>query len=87
MNEEFEYNLSQAKELLKEGNILLTYFSKETTSVYFKEDKFYVKNANVSLVLSELDFINIFKNNKFIEVQNEALVDEEKDKEYYSWRQ
>lgn len=87
MLDNYEYSLLDAKKLLKEGNILLTYFSKETTRVYFKQDKFYIKNLNISLVLNESDFTDLFKNNKFIIEESEAQIDEEKDKEYYSWRQ
>ena len=52
-----------------------------------KNKKIIVQSNAYKLSLDKDEFLSLYKNEEFylFDEENEAFVDEEKDKEYYSW--
>lgn len=78
--------INEAILYLKEGEILL---SIESNSSFFKlkDNNIVIINKNYKSVINFNEFIELYKDSKFIiyNPKENDLVDENKDKEYYSW--
>lgn len=82
MNEIFD--IDKACVYLKEGLVVI-----DTLASYFKElnGKIIVKGENSSFILSYKEFINLYKDSKFILLEDsDELIDTKKDEEYYSFK-
>lgn len=69
---------------LKEGLVLL-----DKVNAYFKliNDRVYIKSENVSYNLEIKEFLEIYKNSKFIIFDDTGeIIDSKKDEEYYSFK-
>lgn len=78
------FNANEALEILKDKVVL-----KDNSNSRFvcRKSKIYVYSSNSSYCLSFKDFLDIFKNNKFVvEDFDESGIDPLKDKEYYSFK-
>ena len=76
--------ISEALQLLKDKIILKDFNSNR---FIYKKKRIYVYSSNSSYNLSVNDFLELFKDSKFIiEDFDEDTVDLEKDKEYYSFK-
>ena len=76
--------INEAITLLKEGIIL-----KDNLNSKFicKRKRIYVYSSNSSYNLSYKDFMELFKDSKFmVEDFDDSTIDLEKDKEYYSFK-
>lgn len=76
-------NINEAINLLKEGLIL-----KDINNRFiYKKKRVYVYSSNSSYNLKIDEFIELFKDNKFVlEDFEDGSIDLEKDKEYYSFK-
>ncbi len=78
--------INEALICLKDGEVLLSY---ENNSSFFKlkDNNILIVNKNYKSYLPLKEFIELYKDCKFIiyNPKNSDLVDENKDKEYYSW--
>jgi len=76
------------EDLLKKGYTLSSRELKRI-KVFKKEDIYYVKNDKYLLKLKKEAFYDLYGNLSYevINENKEDLVDELKDKEYYSWKQ
>lgn len=77
------FTISEALELLKDGIVL-----KDNLKNRFicRKSKVYVYAPNSSYKLNFNDFVDLFKDNKFIIEDDGETIDPEKDKEYYSFK-
>ena len=78
------FDVNEALEILKDKIIL-----KDNSNNRFvcRKNKIYVYSSNSSYCLKFNEFLDIFKNNKFIiEDFDENSIDPLKDKEYYSFK-
>lgn len=78
--------INEAIVYLKEGEVIL---SIDNNSSFFKlkDKKVLIVNKNFKSYISLEEFYELYKDSKFIIYNNKEveLVDEGKDKEYYSW--
>lgn len=78
------FEINDAVNLLKEGVILKDNLANK---FIYKKQKIYIYSSNSSYNLSIKDFLELFKENKFIiEDFDDSSIDLEKDKEYYRFK-
>lgn len=78
-------DINLAIKLLKKDIILYSIIDKKETFFKYENNNIMVKNSNSIYYLSEYDFLKLFKNIVFSICENdEELIDEERDREYYS---
>lgn len=76
--------IKDALPLLKEKAVLKDF---KSNRFIYKRKRIYVYSSNSSYNLKEEDFLDLFKDSKFIiEDFEEETIDLEKDKEYYSFK-
>ena len=88
INVEQVYRVNEAVELLKDNIIFYSIDNKGRKVIYVMKNKKIIVQSNAyKLSLDKDEFISLYKNEEFylFEGENEVFVDEEKDKEYYSW--
>lgn len=88
INVEQVYRVNEAVELLKDNIIFYSIDNKGRKVIYVMNNKKIIVQSNAyKLSLDKDEFISLYKNEEFFlfEGENEVFVDEEKDKEYYSW--
>jgi lipoate-protein ligase A len=76
-----------ALELLKQGNILIE--EKKRTIIFMKDQKIHLKNTQWNSKISSEDFLSLFEDAVFstYEKKKDAEISDEKDIEYYTWRE
>ena len=80
-----EIDINLAIKLLKKDIILYSIIDKKETFFKYENNNIMIKNSNSIYYLSEYDFLKLFKNIVFSICENdEELIDEERDREYYS---
>lgn len=80
-----EIDINLAIKLLKKDIILYSIIDKKETFFKYENNNIMIKNSNSIYYLSEYDFLKLFKNIVFSICENdEELIDEEGDREYYS---
>lgn len=78
-------DINLAIKLLKKDIILYSIIDKKETFFKYENNNIMIKNSNSIYYLSEYDFLKLFKNIVFSICENdEELIDEERDREYYS---
>lgn len=88
VSQEQVYKITEVVELMKDNIIFYSIDSKGRKVIYvLKNKKIIVQSNAYKLSLDKDEFISLYKNEEFylFDEENEAFVDEEKDKEYYSW--
>lgn len=88
VSQEQIYKITEVVELMKDNIIFYSIDNKGRKVIYvLKNKKIIVQSNAYKLSLDKDEFISLYKNEEFylFEEENEAFVDEEKDKEYYSW--
>ena len=78
--------INDAITYLKEGEVLLS-IDNNSSLFKYKNNKVLIVNKNYKSYITLEDFINLYKEVKFIiyNPKDNELIDESKDKEYYSW--
>ena len=87
-SQEQVYKITEVVELMKDNIIFYSIDNKGRKVIYvLKNKKIIVQSNAYKLSLDKDEFISLYKNEEFylFDEENEAFVDEEKDKEYYSW--
>ena len=87
VSQEQVYKITEVVELMKDNIIFYSIDNKGRKVIYvLKNKKIIVQSNAYKLSLDKDEFISLYKNEEFylFEEENEAFVDEEKDKEYYS---
>ena len=80
-----EIDINLAIKLLKKDIILYSIIDKKETFFKYENNNIMIKNSNSIYYLIEYDFLQLFKNIVFSIYENdEELIDEERDREYYS---
>lgn len=76
----------EALELLKQGIILIE--EKKRTIIFIRDGRINLKNMQWNSKLGEDDFISLFDQSVFYvyEPKNSSEISDEKDAEYYAWR-
>ncbi len=83
-----QFDAKQSIEYLKDGYVLCTIFNNRKTYVSLNKSNIKVFNDVLSLVLSENEFIDFFKDFSFSLVEDdEVSIDPYKDEAYYRWKQ
>lgn len=88
VSQEQVYKITEVVELMKDNIIFYSIDNKGRKVIYVMRNKKIIVQSNAyKLSLDKDEFISLYKNEEFylFEEENEAFVDEEKDKEYYSW--
>ncbi|MCI6155197.1 MAG: hypothetical protein SOV57_05395 [Bacilli bacterium] len=88
VSQEQVYKITEVVELMKDNIIFYSIDNRGRKVIYvLKNKKIIVQSNAYKLSLDKDEFISLYKNEEFylFEEENEAFVDEEKDKEYYSW--
>lgn len=88
VSQEQVYKITEVVELMKDNIIFYSIDSKGRKVIYVMRNKKIIVQSNAyKLSLDKDEFISLYKNEEFylFDEENEAFVDEEKDKEYYSW--
>ena len=88
VSQEQVYKINEVVELMKDNIIFYSIDSKGRKVIYVMRNKKIIVQSNAyKLSLDKDEFISLYKNEEFylFDEENEAFVDEEKDKEYYSW--
>ena len=88
VSQEQVYKITEVVELMKDNIIFYSIDNKGRKVIYvLKNKKIIVQSNAYKLSLDKDEFISLYKNEEFylFDEENEAVVDEEKDKEYYSW--
>ena len=88
VSQEQVYKITEVVELMKDNIIFYSIDSKGRKVIYVMRNKKIIIQSNAyKLSLDKDEFISLYKNEEFylFDEENEAFVDEEKDKEYYSW--
>lgn len=88
VSQEQVYKITDVVELMKDNIIFYSIDSKGRKVIYVMRNKKIIVQSNAyKLSLDKDEFISLYKNEEFylFDEENEAFVDEEKDKEYYSW--
>lgn len=86
--EEQVFNIYEVLELMKNGLIFYSFDNKGRKVIYVKKkDKIIIQCNSYKISVDLNEFLSLYKNEKFFifEKDKEDFVDEEKDKEYYSW--
>lgn len=78
------YVASEAIVILKNGLVVVDLHN---TRFKFIKENIIIKNDNARYVLNESEFLNLYKNSKFYILEdNDAIIDSQKDEEYYSFK-
>ena len=88
VSQEQVYKITEVVELTKDNIIFYSIDNKGRKVIYvLKNKKIIVQSNAYKLSLDKDEFLSLYKNEEFylFDEENEAFVDEEKDKEYYSW--
>ena len=88
VSQEQVYKITEVVELMKDNIIFYSIDNKGRKVIYVMRNKKIIVQSNAyKLSLDKDEFISLYKNEEFylFDEENEAFVDEEKDKEYYSW--
>lgn len=88
VSQEQVYKITEVVELMKDNIIFYSIDNRGRKVIYvLKNKKIIVQSNAYKLSLDKDEFISLYKNEEFylFDEENEAFVDEEKDKEYYSW--
>ncbi|MGM9880393.1 MAG: hypothetical protein ACI318_03865 [Bacilli bacterium] len=88
VSQEQIYKITEVVELMKDNIIFYSIDNRGRKVIYvLKNKKIIVQSNAYKLSLDKDEFISLYKNEEFylFDEENEAFVDEEKDKEYYSW--
>ena len=88
VSQEQVYKITEVVELMKDNIIFYSIDNRGRKVIYvLKNKKIIVQSNAYKLSLDKDEFISLYKNEEFylFDEENEALVEEEKDKEYYSW--
>ena len=88
VSQEQVYKITEVVELMKDNIIFYSIDSKGRKVIYVMRNKKIIVQSNAyKLSLDKDEFISLYKNEEFylFDEENEVFVDEEKDKEYYSW--
>ena len=88
VSQEQVYKITDVVELMKDNIIFYSIDNKGRKVIYvLKNKKIIVQSNAYKLSLDKDKFLSLYKNEEFylFDEENEAFVDEEKDKEYYSW--
>ncbi|MDD6250521.1 MAG: hypothetical protein PUA88_05765 [Bacillales bacterium] len=88
VSQEQVYKITDVVELMKDNIIFYSIDNRGRKVIYvLKNKKIIVQSNAYKLSLDKDEFISLYKNEEFylFDEENEAFVDEEKDKEYYSW--
>lgn len=88
VSQEQVYKITEVVELMKDNIIFYSIDNKGRKVIYVMRNKKIIVQSNAyKLSLDKDEFISLYKNEEFylLEEENEPFVDEEKDKEYYSW--
>ena len=88
VSQEQVYKITDVVELMKDNIIFYSIDSKGRKVIYVMRNKKIIVQSNAyKLSLDKDEFISLYKNEEFylFDEENEVFVDEEKDKEYYSW--
>ena len=78
--------INEAYTSLKSGEILLS-IDNNASFFKYRNNKVIIINKNYKSYITLEEFVELYKDVKFIiyNTKDESLVDEGKDKEYYSW--
>ena len=88
VSQEQVYKITEVVELMKDNIIFYSIDNKGRKVIYVMRNKKIIVQSNAyKLSLDKDEFISLYKNEEFylFDEENEVFVDEEKDKEYYSW--
>ncbi|MDY3889713.1 MAG: hypothetical protein SOZ70_01350 [Bacilli bacterium] len=88
VSQEQVYKITEVVELMKDNIIFYSIDNRGRKVIYvLKNKKIIVQSNAYKLSLDKDEFISLYKNEEFylFDEENEVFVDEEKDKEYYSW--
>ena len=88
VSQEQVYKITEVVELMKDNIIFYSIDNRGRKVIYvLKNKKIIVQSNAYKLSLDKDEFLSLYKNEEFylFDEENEAFVDEEKDKEYYSW--
>ena len=88
VSQEQVYKITEVVELMKDNIIFYSIDNRGRKVIYvLKNKKIIVQSNAYKLSLDKDEFISLYKNEEFylFDEENEAFVDEAKDKEYYSW--
>lgn len=88
VSQEQVYKITEVVELMKDNIIFYSIDNKGRKVIYVMRNKKIIVQSNAyKLSLDKDEFISLYKNEEFylFDEENEPFVDEEKDKEYYSW--
>ena len=88
VSQEQVYKITEVVELMKDNIIFYSIDNRGRKVIYVSKNKKIIVQSNAyKLSLDKDEFISLYKNEEFylFDEENEAFVDEEKDKEYYSW--
>lgn len=78
------YNVNEAYVILKNGLVVVDLHN---ARFKFVKENIIIKNDNARYVLSESEFLTLYKDSKFVILEDsDAIIDSEKDKEYYSFK-
>ena len=78
------YNVNEACILLKNGVIMVDFHN---ARFKFINENIIIKNDNARYVLCIEEFLNLYKDSKFIILEEgDAIIDIKKDEEYYSFK-
>lgn len=87
MKEYNNFNIYTALEYLKDNYIVVSFNNHMTSYFYKNNNKIVVTTSNLKLKISEKDFLESYKDNKFSLVEdNDLNIDLKKDEEYYFWK-
>ena len=89
VSQEQVYKITEVVELMKDNIIFYSIDNKGRKVIYVMRNKKIIVQSNAyKLSLDKDEFISLYKNEEFylFDEENEAFVDEEKDKEYYTWK-
>ncbi|MBP3871758.1 MAG: hypothetical protein J6E46_12385 [Faecalicoccus sp.] len=77
----------EALDYLKQGMVLIE--EKKRTIAFMKDGRIHLKSTNWNSKISQDDFLSLFDNSVFhvYEQKKDAEISEEKDVEYYTWRE
>lgn len=78
------YTVNEAYVILKNGLVVVDLHN---TRFKFVKENIIIKNDNARYVLTDDEFLNLYKDSKFVILEdNDAIIDSKKDEEYYSFK-
>ena len=78
------YTVNEAYVILKNGLVVV---DSHSTRFKFVKENIIIKNDNARYVLTDEEFLNLYKDSKFIVLDdNDAIIDSQKDEEYYAFK-